>query len=72
MNRYFILDISTGIHDGFYTDIGKAWDSFNLLKESYPDIPWIVCDIRVEPDDWEKFCVASDNNRWTEKLNDAV
>jgi hypothetical protein len=70
MNRYFILDISTGIHDGFYSDIGIAYDSFNVLKEIYPDIPWIVCNIRVEADDMEKFYMESDKNRWSDKLND--
>jgi len=71
MNGYFILDISTGIHDGFYMDVGKAYDNFHVLKKIYPDIPWIVCRICVEADDMEKFYVESDKNRWSDKLNDA-
>jgi hypothetical protein len=55
MLKYFVLDISSGIHDGFYGDLEAAKISLEVMKEKYPNIPWIVCKIEVEPEDERKF-----------------
>ena len=55
MMKYFVLDISSGVNDGFYGDLEAAKVSLEVMKERYPEIPWIVCKIEVEPSDEKRF-----------------
>jgi hypothetical protein len=55
MLKYFVLDISSGLNDGFYGGLDAAKESLEVMKERYSNIPWIVSKIEVEPEDERLF-----------------
>ena len=57
---YFVLDISSGLHDGFYSSLEWAKGSLEYLKKEYPEIPWMICQVVVPAEDKQLFYAATD------------